>query len=193
MKESGLALAIVGVIVLIFGALIDVSVSTSSISGDPYVPSIPSQSIANLYKMHLQSLVVHGGFFAILTGAVLAGCGAVAERLAPPSGPGGEAAPDTIYTATAVEDAPVEGSSYSSNEAETAPVAEGATGLSSGEWALVAGMAIFLMLAIAAVAFLSEGSRTRLEEPVNLDATNQALSDAENTLRELNELDPRRQ
>jgi hypothetical protein len=81
MKEAGWALIVIAGLTLLFGLLIDVSVTTPYIPGGAYAPSVPSQQVANIHKMHIQELVVQGSFFMFLSGVVLIGCGAIVGRL----------------------------------------------------------------------------------------------------------------
>ncbi|HEY0011541.1 MAG TPA: hypothetical protein VGB79_01665 [Allosphingosinicella sp.] len=135
MKEAGWALVAIAALALMGGLMIDVSVTTAYVPGTAYTPSIPSQEIANIHKLHIQSLVVHGSFFAFLAGIVLVGCGTIAERL-------GEPHAAEAGAATGVGGGGVTEPRSSPTEPETPPEPNAAEAASSNE---VAGIVMFLV------------------------------------------------
>ena len=86
MRETGWLLICLGVIAAVVGAALDDTVSTSYLGGAShmpgggYLPPMPS-SVANLQKMHIQALVIQGGFVAILCGTMLAAAAAIVDAM----------------------------------------------------------------------------------------------------------------
>lgn len=78
MKSNGAVLMMFGVLTVFGAFLINTSVPTYSVG-------LGMSEIANLERMHEQSLVVQIGLALFLGGCVLFGCGAVQERLSPAS------------------------------------------------------------------------------------------------------------
>ncbi|HEX9931391.1 MAG TPA: hypothetical protein VGB08_00950 [Allosphingosinicella sp.] len=188
MKEWGAGLVAVGIVIVVFGALIDISVTAPYVSGGGYMPSIPSHTVANVHKMHVQSLVVHGGYFTAMAGVILVACGAIADRLETPR----TSAPDLpapIPSAAAA--APDEQEPSSRGDDAPGNVAPMPAGMTSSEWPALAGYVVGTIILIALIATFSQGGGVQSSEPVDMNAVNQSLSDADNTLRELNEADAR--
>jgi hypothetical protein len=108
MKEGGWALIVLGIIALLIGAMMDVSVAIGSygssgtyLPGGGYLPPVPS-SVANIHKMHIQALVIQGGLAVILCGVILTAAGGDHRRdPGSPQSAGGIRAPDCCFIASA--------------------------------------------------------------------------------------------
>lgn len=77
MKALGNLLMAVGVVAILVGIfLIDVTVDVSRFSSD--LITVPT-NVANLHAMHIQSLVIHGGFASFIAGVIALGFGTIEE------------------------------------------------------------------------------------------------------------------
>lgn len=72
MKEAGVGLMGLSLMMIVVGFLVSVSRSTGY------------GEVANLHAMHVQGLVFQGGFFAFLAGAILYAGGAINESIRAP-------------------------------------------------------------------------------------------------------------
>lgn len=80
MKEGGWTLAAIGVLAVIIGFAMDVTVDVGNIPGSSYLPGMPRE-VANFQKMHIQALVVQGGFALVICGTLLGAASAVISAL----------------------------------------------------------------------------------------------------------------
>lgn len=200
MKEAGWALVAVAAMALMGGMMIDVSVTTPYIPGGAYTPSVAPQSVANIHKMHVQSLVIQGSFVAFLAGIVLVGCGTIADRLGPPRGAEAGGSNGTVSGAAVAE--------ASSEPTEPAAPRE-PNALEAGSSKEVAGIMMFLfglfivigiIVVIANVATGGSGSSSDANNTIDLNVmdtdvfnttdinatieeADRALREAENALR----------
>lgn len=152
MKVGGWALAVLGVLLIVIGLTIEVGVRVGYVPSSPYLPSPPSQ-VANLHKMHIQALVIQGGFAAMICGSILGAAGVVIDALRE----GRTSAPEQALTPAQDEAPPTP------EPAE--PVTE-ATGDNLVNWLI--GSVVLIILAALIVAGVISGSRqTRSGDALN--------------------------
>jgi hypothetical protein len=175
MKEGGWILIILGVIAVAIGALMDVSVATSYygsgstyLPGGTYLPPVPG-SVANIHKMHIQALVIQGGFAAILCGVLLACAGAIVDAIRegrdPPSDsalPAAVSSPQPVPEVRHEADLPQEPDTQRDDNVLA--------------WIIGVAIAIFVVVILAAV--ISSSGRA--------PAANNVASEAENVRNEVN-------
>lgn len=175
MKESGWALVSLGVLLLLGALLVDVSVDVGYIPTNPYLPSVPRE-IANLHAMHIQALIVQGGFASIVCGTIAIGFGTVAEAIRE----GRQADPADSAPPSAVELSELP----ASGEPEVAEVPPD----NMDKWMVGVGLGAALLIALLwLVASLGSenGTASANSSQEAMDAMNAATNDLDNVAAEL--------